>query len=211
MLPNQIFHDDVATFEVNDYAIVQQDSCGYFSDSSVVHSTVVLTAFSPSYQTINLEWTRYYGWDTVESYDIYRSVDGAAYQFLDQVSGDSLSYQDNFLCNVEYGYYVLANHPEDDFQSRSNKKLLEPLFIDYTVPVELIYTSVNENNTIMTEWESSYLSTMTYYNIDRWDDYFGWIENFDQTSESPYIDAEVGVNHRNYLYKVSYADVCGNE
>jgi gliding motility-associated-like protein len=64
---------------------------------------------------------------------------------------------------------------------------------------------------IMTEWQSHYLSTMTYYNIDRWDDYFGWIENYDQASESPYIDTDVGVNHRNYLYKVSYADVCGNE
>jgi len=211
ILPNEFFHDDVATFEVNDYTVVQQDSCGYFSDSSVVHSTVALTAFSPSYQTINLEWTRYYGWDLVESYDIYRSVDGASYQFLDQVPGDSLNYQDNYLCNVIYGYYVVANHPVEAFQSRSNKKLLEPLFIDYTVPIELIYTSVNENNTIMTEWQSHYLSTMTYYNIDRWDDYFGWIENYGQASESPYIDTDVGVNSRNYLYKVSYADVCGNE
>lgn len=211
MMPNQFFHDDVATFEVNDYSIVQQDSCGYYSDTSVVHSTIELTALSLSYQTINLEWSRYYGWDTVESYDIYRSVDGVTYQYLDQVHGDSLSYQDNYLCNLVYGYYIVANHPEEDFQSRSNKKLLEPLYIDYTIPGNLIYTTVNENNTIKTEWQSSYLSTMTYYNIDRWDDYFGWIENYDQASESPYIDTDVGVNHRNYLYKVSYADVCGNE
>jgi gliding motility-associated-like protein len=210
IVPNQYFHDMVSTNEVNDYTLVQQDSCGYYSDSSVVHSTILLSAYSPSYQTVNLDWTRYYGWDSVATYDIYRSFDGGEYQWLDQISGDSTSYVDTSLCNVIYGYYVVANHPNDEFQSRSNKRLVEPLFIDFTEPLKLNYTSVIGDEVILTQWETFYWSEMTYYNVDRWDEYFGWVENYDHISEPPYIDNDVTVDVFNYVYRISYADICGN-
>lgn len=211
MMPNQFLHDMVSGTEVNEYTIVQQDSCGYYSDSSRVHATVVLSVNSSYYQTVNLDWTRYYGWDSVATYDIYRSFDGADYQWLDQVPGDSLSYIDTSLCNVVYGYYVVANHPDEAFQSRSNKKLIEPLFIDFTEPLKLSYSSVIGDEVMLTQWETFYWSEMTYYNVDRWDEYFGWVENYAQISEPPYIDEDVSVDLYNYIYRISYADICGNE
>ena len=47
---------------------------------------------------------------------------------------------------------------------------------------------------------------MTFYNIDRWDDYFGWVEDFAVFSEAPFIDDEVGVNSREYLGKSAFIE-----
>jgi len=129
------------------------------------------------------------------------------------VPGNLLSYQDTNLCNVFYDYYVEANHPEENFQSRSNKKLIEPLYVTFDVPLNLTSTSVHNNENIITNWDyyESYTSTQMYYVIDRWDDYFGWIINYDQTYQSPYIDTAANVHHRNYKYRVTYKDLCGNK
>ena len=215
LLPNEYFHDFVSTNEVNNYTTVQQDSCGYYSDSSIVHSTILLNVASSDYQKVELTWTRYYGWDDVSSYDVYRSNDAIEYELIASVHTDSLSFIDENLCNIEYSYYVVANHPNNEFQSRSNKRLIEPLFVDFSMPIKLAYSTViqNEFNTsdiILTKWEEFDHSDMNFYKVDRWDDYFGWIEEVAIMTDSVYADHDVGVNSREYYYRVSYFDDCGN-
>ena len=78
MLPNQTSHD-TPTNQVNHYTAVQQDSCAHFSDSSIVHSSILLNSVSTFSQTINLNWTSYNGWNSVASYNIFRSEEGGEY------------------------------------------------------------------------------------------------------------------------------------
>ena len=74
-------------------------------------------------------------------------------------------------------------------------------------------TSVHNNENIITNWDyyEDTSTTQMYYVIDRWDDYFGWIIDYDSTSVSPYIDTAASVHHRNYKYRVAYKDLCGNK
>ena len=203
IIPNVYSHDFVSTNEVNNYTTVQQDSCGYYSDSSIVHSTILLNVASSDYQKVELTWTRYYGWDDVSSYDVYRSNDAIEYELITSVHADSLSFIDKNLCNIEYSYYVVANHPNNEFQSRSNKRLIEPLFVDFSMPIKLAYSTViqNEFNTsdiILTKWGGFDQSDMNFYKVDRWDDYFGWVEEIAIMTDSVYADQDVGVNSREY-------------
>ena len=209
IIPNYFSHN-TPTNLVNHYTAVQEDSCNLFSDSSIVHSTILLGSTTPDFQKVDLNWTRYYGWNNVGSYDIFRSEDGAPYQLYDSVAGDILSYQDSNLCNVLYSYYVVANHPAENFQSHSNKSSIVPDFVVYTSPIDVEYTSVSVNENIITRWNAPIQSDLTYYNIDRWDDYSEWVINYDHSTGSAYIDTNVNVNVKNYIYRVSYADLCGN-
>lgn len=208
---NSFTHSPVNNQVVNDYTMVVEDSCGYVSGNSVVHSTILLNATSSSFQTVNLEWTKYIGWDYVESYNIFRKETGESYELVAQLDGDSLSYTDRGLCDVLYTYYVQALGPESLFTSNSNEANIEPLFIDYSNPVFLKYATVNSDASIRTEWTTQYESQTTYYTIDRWDTYFGWVEDYGETSETPFIDQDVESDHRPYIYKIAYRDYCGNE
>ena len=208
MLPNQTSHDTPIN-QVNHYTAVQQDSCAHFSDSSIVHSSILLNSESTSPQTINLNWTGYNGWNSVASYNIFRSEEGGEYILHESVSGDILSYKDTNLCNVIYSYYVVADHPTYEFQSRSNNTSLTPYFIDYTIPIDVKYTTViNEN--IVTRWDAPIISDLTYYKIDRYDNFSNWVFDYGISDSSVYIDSSVNVNAKNYKYRISYSDLCGN-
>ena len=210
-LPGEFSHDILPINEQNEYHLIQQDSCMHYSDPSEMHSTMLLTPISTSYQTVTLNWTPYIGWDEVEFYQVFRSLEDGDFEYIGEVDGDLTTYQDSSLCNSVYSYYVVANDLNSSFKSKSNKAWIIPEFIDFSVPLLLKYTSVSQNDKIYTQWNTHYPSEMTYYKIDRWDDYFGWIENYAYAAEPPYVDGDVGVDHRKYVYKISYADVCGNE
>ena len=209
MIPNQTSHD-TPTNQVNHYTAVQQDSCAHFSDSSIFHSSILLNSVSTSLQTINLNWTSYNGWNSVASYNIFRSEEGAEYLLHKSVAGDILSYKDTNLCNVIYSYYVVANHPTYEFQSRSNNTSLVPNFIGYTTPIDVKYTTVSINENIITKWDAPILSDLTYYKIDRYDDFSNWVFDYDFSISSVYIDNNVNVKAKNYKYRISYSDLCGN-
>ena len=210
IVPNSYLHENAFTSRLNEYAIAQMDSCGYFSDSSTVHAPVLLEVNSEIYQTVRLNWTNYIGWSDVEYYEVFRSEDAQNYDLIANLSPDTLFYTDSNLCNILYSYYIVAHHPNGEFMSRSNKKFIVPMFVDFTIPLELSYTSVFNNNYILTEWDVIFESPITYYKLDRWDAYFGWLEEVALISEPPYLDQDVGVFNQTYTYRVSYADQCGN-
>jgi len=210
ILPNQYFHDDVSLLVVNNYNIFQTDSCGYTGESELIHSTVLLSAESYSNQTITLSWTPYIGWGGVSLYQIYRSTNGLNFAFLDYVPGTELTYTDYPLCNHDYSYYVMAVHPIGTFSSRSNKVTEEPIFFDFSTSLNLIRSTVINNDRILTEWDTTLVSPLANFTIDRYDDYYGWIEAYAEVQSPPFIDDDVVVDFREYEYRVSYGDLCGN-
>lgn len=217
--PNIFTHFSTPTYLENNYTIIHQDTCGYYSDSSIVHSTIVLSASSNEFETIDLSWSEYNGWNEVDYYSIYRSIDNSEYQIINTVDGNISFYQDGSLCNRDYSYYVIAHHPNQEFESRSNKIQIEPMFTDFTEPPFLISTSVYDtqnisleegNEYILTQWNISNESELSYYLIDRWDEYFGWVENFGIVSEPPFLDFDAIPSNKQYNYRIVYNDECGN-
>ena len=247
--PNYYVHEygspglSASTF-INNYYIQQTDSCGYESDTSINHSSILLSAISENYQDIEISWTRYKGWhhiiedqiivlDTTVNikYEVYRSENNLDFERILTVIDTlpylpfmdlSFTYIDKDLCNLNYTYYVLAKHPFiDEFQSRSNKVNLEPMFVDFTQSPTLSYSTVNLfdlftvngqviEDYIVTEWEEWDQSDMNYYKIDRYDAYYGWQEEVGIMDDSLFVDYDVDLYNDEYLYRVSYHDECGN-
>ena len=205
---NNFTHDVDTETNSNIYGLIQYDSCGYTSNFSVLHPTILLNATSTNYQEVSLNWTPYTGWDALINYEVYRYNNGESPELLVTLDSTLLNYTDKNLCNKNYNYYIKATG--ESYSSNSNIVDIEPLFIDYTIPFSIDYTTIFQNESILTEWTEIDESFMSYYNIDRWDTYFGWIEDFAQIQAPPYIDYEVGIFHRNYLYRIHYKDDCGN-
>ena len=53
----------------------------------------------------------------------------------------------------------------ESYNSNSNKIDIEPLYIDFTIPFYIDYTTVFQNESILTEWTELHESFMSYYNI----------------------------------------------
>lgn len=207
---NNYIHSYIFTSsKVNSYFLTQEDSCGNLSDSSNFHSTILLETSTPNYNTILLEWSPYIGWDSITSYDIYRSIDGGNYEYYASQFNNSNVFKDSFLCNIPYTYYVEANHPNGIFKSRSNKSTTIPQYINFSNPIYLT-TTVLENKYIRTSWPVTFIGSGFQYNIDRWDDYFGWIEDYSIVYGYNFDDYDVGISNRIYKYRVNYSDNCGN-
>ena len=192
-----------STFE-NNYYLGQVDSCGYQSDTSIIHSSILLETNSYDFEEIEISWTRYKGWDyiidgqmivpvTVNTiYELYRSENNIDFERIITVVDEqpdidgSFTYIDKDLCNIDYTYYVLAKHPDiESFTSRSNKSTLQPNFVDFTQPLTLKFVTVNNfgsltvaeetiDNYTFMKWDELDQSDINYYKIDRYDNYYGW-------------------------------------
>ncbi|GEM_PF-2010930 len=208
---NYFFHT-TSTDSVNFYSTTLTDKiCNKTSIHSSTHATMFLETTTSSYETIDLNWTEYLGWAQVSSYSIYRSVDGGPYEFIDEVPGNQRNYTDTYLCNVIYGYYIIANHPTENFKSKSNTSWIEPLYVNFNEPLEIIKSTITMDSNIFTDWKphSNHNSASSAYVIDRWDKYFGWITNYAVCNEAPFIDEGTSIYNR-YRYRVKYTDQCGN-
>ena len=195
--------DGLSGLYANDYYLTELDSCGYQSDSSIIHSSILLEASSDEYQEIDISWTRYRGWeyniigqsivpDTVEvTYTVYRSENNIDFESIITIA-DSIypslpyidskfSYTDVDLCNLNYTYYVIASHPDiEDFVSKSNNVNKEPKFVDFTKPLNLSYTTVNIYGTLTVDGESVENYTLTEWEeLDQSDMNYYKVDRFD--------------------------------
>ena len=95
--------------------------------------------------------------------------------------------------------------------STSNKSYIQsPMFVDFVQPPYLTSTVLN-NNSIKTIINSNFYNLGSWYQVDRWDVYDGWYLDYDIAYGLSFIDEDVNVSSRNYKYRVSYYDICGNE
>ena len=187
--------------------------CNNVSDASITHSTILLNTISNDYNVIDLEWSEYTGWDTdaIAFYDIYRSINGGSFIFIDSVPANQTFYADSNLCNVPHEYYINAKNIYNEFITTSNKSFIEePMFIDFMQPLYLT-SSVHNDNSIKTNINSNFYGWGFWYQVDKWDDYYGWYIDYDQAYGLSFIDENVDVFSKNYEYRVSYHDNCGNE
>ncbi|MCS5551013.1 MAG: gliding motility-associated C-terminal domain-containing protein [Gammaproteobacteria bacterium] len=72
-------------------------------------------------------------------------------------------------------------------------------------------SSVLNNQSIELKIDSMLIDYGFYYQLDRWDDYFYWVEDYGRFNSSSFIDENVSVSSNNYLYRVTYHDYCGND
>ncbi|MDB2587691.1 BspA family leucine-rich repeat surface protein [Flavobacteriaceae bacterium] len=115
------------------YKVQTTDVCGQVLDLSDFHKTILLQSSIATDNSVNLAWNPYIG-VSFNTYNVYRSVNGASYELLASLSSTNNSYNDTSANVVDnfYEYYIsidVASCSTDPFQSfalRSNLEYINP-------------------------------------------------------------------------------------
>ena len=115
------------------YKVQTTDVCGQVLTLSDFHKTILLQSSIATNNSVNLAWNPYIG-VSFNTYNVYRSVNGANYELLTSLSSTNTSYNDTSANVVDnfYEYYIsidVASCSTDPFQSfalRSNLEYINP-------------------------------------------------------------------------------------
>lgn len=197
---------------VNCFYLTTNDSCNYVSQPSTTHCTVLLSVTGAVPNTNLLSWTPYVGWTSVNSYEIWRAEGANAPALLTIVPGTQNTYNDSFLCDFDYCYYVIAIHPNGNFRSLSNTVCNHPPFIRPDLPVTMRRTTVLNDAVTLTEWDPTGFPAVKYYQVDRFDSLGTWTNDYARVMApvTSFVDPFTNVHGQSYIYRISEADYCGN-
>jgi surface protein len=115
------------------YKVQTTDVCGQVLTLSDFHKTILLQSSIATDNSVNLAWNPYIG-VTFNTYNVYRSVNGANYELLTSLSSTNTSYNDTSANVVDnfYEYYISINvascstDPFQSFELESNREYINP-------------------------------------------------------------------------------------
>ncbi|MBO6516701.1 MAG: gliding motility-associated C-terminal domain-containing protein [Bacteroidia bacterium] len=181
--------------------------CGENGVESHSHCPVILNVQKAGNFELKLDWSSYTGWSDVDEYVIYRSDDGVSFEELVKVDGSTHTYTDELLCDQEYCYVVEARLGE--LKSRSNKDRNRPDYFQTTLPLDVTYATVENNEYVEVNWDEPKTNYPVTYRLNQYDAYgTSLLYSFDLNTTS-FIDEELDVNSENFIYKVQILDHCG--
>lgn len=192
------------------YELVIVDQCGNEGVYSRTHCAVILTANSVNHKEIDLSWTPYVGWDSVMSYEIYRSSSSEPLALLTTVDGSITNYTDTGLCEDDYSYYVKAIQFGGSFASNSNIVDQRSLYIPNMRNPSIKRVTVNDLEEIeLNWWASDYEYPMTY-EVRKFEDNLGNEIGMFVLTDTFLYDPDVATSTYNYFYIVNEVDKCEN-
>lgn len=193
------------------YRLKASDQCDFESGFSDVHQPPLLDASTLEEAANILEWDPYDGWQPV-FYTVERAIDGIDYEVIDTVSGTTLAYEDEDLCDENYCYRVVAHHGNGEYRSLSNPDCNNPPYQQQEEPLILNSVSVVDDQNIEVDWMEGVQDNIRHYKVDRRVVGSEWVNDYalveDQTS---FVDRDVSVKDTNYQYRVTVEDECGHE
>ena len=191
------------------YNINVQDICEIEGIPDIEHCFVLLSASSVRPYEIDLSWNHYVGWDSIQRYDIYRRIeDESAFSLIGQTAGDVNSYIDYGLCDVNYEYYVVARHPNQNFYSRSTLVMASPIYPVQNILSNIKNVSVSGEDEITIKWNKSENDRWSYYSLSKYEsDLSQFVESY-QLTDTFMIDKDVKTSQFSYIYRLKEADEC---
>lgn len=211
--PERVLLDtiNVLNFTKVCYNLGIKDQCETEGKKGRLHCPIVLKVTSPSDKAVLLDWSYYIGWNRVDYYKIYRSYNGAAFQFVEEVFGTIKSYLDTNLCNVPYTYYVAASQNGIADSAASNRATVIPQFAFNTALPDIKNVTVTDNEEVFITWDTSTFSLKGTYDVLKYQDNLANLLSTTNVANNWYTDANVRTSDHIYLYKVREVDVCGNK
>ncbi len=193
------------------YKLTIEGKCGFFTDTSKIHSVSKLQVKTDSHFTNDLSWKAYEGWNAVGKYRILRGVEGGkSLKTVATVDGDKNQYSDKGLCSKKYNYKVAAVHENRGYASYSNQTSQIP---EYKSPEinRLVTRSTVQNGEVLTEWNEPKGWNPDHYVIDRKSKHSGnWEIGFAETQNTHFKDDEAKTKQRAYTYRIRAANHCGD-
>jgi gliding motility-associated-like protein len=191
------------------YDITSADSCDNRRDyGKYFHKTIWLSANIDTCQNkVTLSWTKYIGWEPKVHY-IFKSVNGSAFQMIDSIVGNALSYIDkNVQTNEKLIYFVRAHSSTSSSSSNATNEISTSISkAPKNSKIEYITSSINKNLNIKIEQESGV--SFKYYILERGMS----IEDLDSTTSisnptTPFEDA-LSNDSRRWYYRIISKNVC---
>ncbi len=195
------------------YKLQTLDVCGYTIglDELTAHTTINVTSQRVG-NSIQVWWNSY-GGCPVNTYQIYRSYPGSTPVLLATVPSTQMHYLDSiYECPYPYSYRItatdLCGRP---YISNSDTSVTEPVNFLANQIVDVVRSTVVNNETVLTEWLSPVVhpEKVAQYDIYRSTDNI----NFSYLSSVPnvqtnYMDDDVNVQFYHYFYKIKVINTC---
>jgi len=195
------------------YKIQAIDICGNSIplDQLTAHTTINVSSYRLN-QDIRVTWTPYAGCP-VSSYQIFRYEQGDVPQYLTTVPADSLAYTDTtFDCPHPYAYRIMATDLCGlTYTSYSDTSKTYPLNLFADQVVDVIRSTVVENQTVLTEWLPPTVQPdkVVQYDIYRSTDEtnYRFVRSVPSV-QNDFIDYNVDVQNNHYYYKILVINSC---
>lgn len=206
----QLFANLSTRFYNYSYQMQAIDVCNNISEPSKKHTTVELKAEGIT-NAVQLIWTPYLGWDTVENYTIFRlNEQSKKFDKIGKVGGSSLSYIDSqAFCHKLTFYQVLASY--QSIVSYSDTAAAIPLFVASTPQTRALRATVENNKNVLLQWHKRQHKFPYKFVIEKRS--ADPIRSFERIvlvqTDTDYIDTDVDVQRYSYEYVVYIEDACG--
>jgi gliding motility-associated-like protein len=206
----QYFNNLSTRFYNYSYEMQAVDVCNNRSEPSRRHTTVELKA-NGVVNAVQLNWTPYVGWDSVNTYVVYRLNEQLnLFEKIGEVPGSNLAYVDSLVyCHKLTFYKVMASYGGQ--VSMSDTAAAIPLFLANTPHTRTVRATVENNRQVLVQWQKRnhkfpYKFVIEKRSLDP-NRMFKRIV-LDQT-ETAFLDADVDVQNYAYEYLVFIEDACG--
>ena len=202
------------------YYVSVIDICGKPSApaSNITHCSVLenaTPAADPNLSGIDVKWTPYIGWTTLNRYRIYRKTQSQlVYTYIDSVPASQRTYTDAGMCPDTVAYKIVAVDTSSNLYLSLSNSAISPTSFHFNVaPISMLSaTVVNGENRIFMHWPSmgGGKEILTYV-VYRSPDGVNYIPNYATTPDTAFEDHDVDVNKEIWSYKVQAQDKCGHK
>ncbi len=193
------------------YSVAAVDVCRNLSKPSVIHSPVNLFAL-PVTNGVELSWTSYQGFDTIERYEIWRSNPDSSnvFRLLASVNIDN-AYTDTFVsCFTRYLYKVKTIEKGNNQQhSWSDTSGASPVFVTTVPETYNLRATVLANKKVLLQWQKKQHKIKFKYAVYKRRTDGGSPIFLIETNDTFLVDADVDVNKFSYEYFTYLKDECG--
>ncbi len=200
---------------VYSYKLQTLDICGNTIplDQLTAYSTInVSSQRAGTGAGIDVRWNAY-GGCPVSSYQIYRCLPGNDWQYLTTVPADSLTYLDStFDCPNEYAYRITATDLcGNPYTSNSDTSQTIPLNILANQVVDVVRSTVENNDFVLTEWKLPEVHPEKVVQLDLYrstdNTNFSYVTSL-PPMQTDYMDHAVDVQNNHYFYKILVVNTC---
>ena len=151
------------------YCIAAIDSCSTTSPLTTGHSTIYLSStVNPCSRSVNLNWTAYSGFQSIDKYIVYFSENGGTWSILDVVPNSTAAYNAlNLEDDSAYCFYVQAVSSNGFTTSSSNYSCKMVDFPELPSYVYIRHASVNTDGSVNLKWVNDRDVYVTGYSLQR--------------------------------------------
>lgn len=200
------------------YKVIIVNECGYRSplDQSPTHCTVEVQTV-PQVEAIDVIWTPYVGWNSVDNYIVYKvtDYDHNNVTTMAVLPGNANSWRDSIpgCRQIQHSYRVAAIEQGGmQQQSWSDTSSAIPIYILDDNPVGICQATVVDDKHVRINWSMPVMRHGNSQILQRSTNSNNWLNiAMFGMNDTTYLDMTANVHSGSYYYRVIVLDSCSNQ